>query len=206
MKKAFTIAETVVALSVLGVIAVVVLPMLGDIQPNKDKATYSKALNSLQGAISNVLEDEFSIATNASTSNRTFSRDRFLGNLTGEEFCSSLANHFNIKGGVNCGLSSFDKPNFVTTDGIKYWGLERKTMGEATDSFEIFTDRNELNAPDWDKRIKDSSGGKGDRKEGDFGLKISVRNDGKVFTPNTDAYAYENFIIEKSMSMHLKKD
>lgn len=213
MKKAFTIAEAVISAAMLGIIAVVVLPIINDFQPNKDKTAYNKALYSMQSAISNVMDDSYSIAANRllQSGDETSSWDdsKHLQNLTGEEVCNALADNFNTVGQKNCsGSGSYEEPNFITSDGMRFWGIGSKNEFANTkdgdkqiNSQVVYMDR-ELKKSDWKKREKDSDWNEQEAKGP--GLKLIVRRDGKVYTDSS--HKYENKLIEKSMSMNLKDE
>lgn len=208
-KKGFTIAETIITIVVLGVLSAIIIPMIGDYKPNKDRTIYSKSLFSLQTAISNVLVESYKIPIN----NIAYNQEDVLANFTKTDVCKALADNLNTSGEINCeSESSYDNPNFKTTDGIKYWGLEgssnfgKKISGisECTNDSGngvcevIYTDF-DLTASDLKKREKDS--GEANKK----GLKILIRKDGKVLTSKSSEYNYENKLIEKSMSLNNNK-
>lgn len=213
MKKAFTISEAIIAATMLGVIAAVVLPMINDFQPNKDKTAYNKALHSMQNAVSNVMENTFEIAANMASQGKEYVPEDYLQNLSKQQACELFAENFNTSGAINCGIpGEYGNPNFTTTDGMKFWRIggsgqfAQTTIAgedEPVNSQIIFMDR-DLKKVDYNKRKKDGGFG-----EGSEGLKLVIRKDGKVYTPevakNDNYWAYENKLIEKSMSMNLKE-
>lgn len=214
MKKAFTIAEAIISAAMLGVLAVVLFPMLQDFQPNKDKTSYNKALYSMQSAVSNVMEDSYSIAANRlleSDSSLHWKDEEFLKNLTEQQFCEALAENFNTSGEVNCsGVTNYSNPNFTTADGIKFWGITTSnsdTKFANSGSQLIYMDRN-LKKADLNKRKKEFATLKQEwNNDTAYGLKLIVRYDGKVHTDKLHPqWTYENKLIEKSMSMNLKDE
>ena len=127
------------------------------------------------------------------------------------KFCESLAETMNTTGKVKCktedfekgSSSSYDEPNFVTSDGVRFWGLEGyKWDKEDGQAREIFVDRtigtNELKAVAKARDITDEEKAKG--------LKIRVWYDGKIDTGNTEDYDYVNDLIENSLQVTNKKD
>ena len=219
MKKAFTIAEAVISAAMLGVLAVVLFPMLQEIQPNKDKTSYNKALYSMQSAVSNVMEDTYSIAANRLLDSTTseWKDEDFLKNLTREEFCNAVAENFNVSGKTNCGEGgTYDRPNFVTSDGMRFWnvgGSGNAKFGEAgNDGSQIIRMDREMKESDWKKRQKDFAPTPEKWKDNlhkGKGLKLIVRYDGKVQTGEASGngeWDYENKLIKKSMSMNLKDE
>ncbi len=187
-KFAFTLAEALVTLAILGVLAALLIPVLESSRPDKDKLTYKKALYTMQKALSQAMDsDSFPNTANSAA----YWKDT---KIEPEAFCESVAESLNIAGNVNCnipaGSSSFANPNFTTNDGIRYWGLEGKFT---SDNRTIYADRalskNEINS------LEKTRG----RDADDLGLKIRVGYDGRVDTPDTDEFELENGLVDMSL-------
>ena len=189
MKKAFTLSEALVTLAIIGVLAAILIPVIDNVRPDKDKITYKKALYSMQSAVSNAMDSTvYSMAANSSA----YWKDE---NISDSAFCEAVADALNTAGRVDCeSVSSYESPIFITTDGVRYWGLEGKFVD---DTRTIYVDRglgtNEL------RTIAAKRG-----KDG-LGLQIRVHYDGKVDTPAEDSFEFENELIENSLQVSAGK-
>lgn len=239
MKKAFTLSEALVTLAIIGVLAAILIPVINNARPDKDKIVYKKALYSIQAAVANALNsaytsDGFGASGDGSVWGGGGSQvcsnianwwggdcggssgggddgdgsggngDDSDNNNSSNSFCQAVADSLNIAGKIDCSsTSSYDNPNFITTDGIRYWGLEDDSDFNTTsgDGYkDIYVDRNvgknEIKSLGR-IRMKDSDITSTD----DLGMKIRVRWNGKVFTPDDDSYGYENGLIESSLDV-----
>ena len=199
MKKAFTLSEALVTLAIIGVLAAILIPVINNVKPDKDRITYKKALYSMQNALSNAMDSNvYNVAANSAA----FWKDEAI---PPESFCQSIADALNTSGAIKCtagelaGPSSYSNPNFITTDGIRFWGLEG-SFPENSDTRTIYVDRG-LGQKELQtiaaKRYRNPSG---DINDG-LGLKIRVRYDGKVDTPDTADYEFENGLVEMSLQV-----
>ncbi len=188
MRKAFTISEVLITLAIIGVLAAILIPVIDNVKPDKDRITYKKAIYSLNTAVSNAMDSTvYSIAANSAA----YWKDTNVGD---SDFCMAVADSLNTAGRVDCvSESSYDSPNFITTDGIRYWGLEGKfTDNERT----IYVDR-ALGS----KELRTIAAKRGQTGQDQTGLKIRVRYDGKIDTADNETYNYENELIENSLQV-----
>lgn len=194
MKKAFTLSEALVTLAIIGVLAAILIPVIDNVKPDKDKVTYKKALYSMQTAISNAMDaTEYSMAANSAA----YWKD---ANMSESAFCEAVADALNTAGRVDCiSPSSYESPNFITTDGIRFWGLEGKDWSGTGDTRNIYVDR-ALGTTEL-KTIAAKRGKTGDG----LGLKIRIRYDGKIDTADDDSFEFENELIENSLQVSTGK-
>lgn len=68
MKKGFTLAETLITLALVGIIAAFVIPAITKTTPNQNKVLFKKAYSSLERAISDLSNDEVDYPTVPGTS------------------------------------------------------------------------------------------------------------------------------------------
>lgn len=152
MKKAFTLAELLVVLAVLGVIAAIVTPVVFDAMPNENMIRFKKAYYTFEKAVQTLANDtnlypEVTVFTNSN-------QDYFCNNLANLLNTASLGgnNPSNCSGstatmqtasalndgspadptpenpnpeatGGTCGDANSATPAFITSDGVWWWGL-----------------------------------------------------------------------------------
>lgn len=217
MKKAFTLSEALVTLAIIGVLAAILIPVINNARPDKDKITYKKALYSLQNAVANAMDEASAgVFTPSSHWGPGLSTSKgwtggwggsnygsqISGSITsgtateGKSFCDAVADSLNISGSANCGSSSYTTPNFVTTDGIRFWGLENDSTFDTGNHEKVIKVDRKLSTTERAStfRLRNTS---------EEGLRINVNRDGKVYTPAD--YSYENSMIQDSMSVVQKR-
>ena len=202
MKKGFTIAETVITVAILGVIAAVTIPVLNNSQPNKDIAMYNKALYTLQSATSQVAERsyEYTMEENKTRAEKKrYVANDHLANVSREKVCEELANVLNTEGRTNCNTwGRYTLPNFVTTDGLRIWDIGHSDgsifTGDDDDSEGVWVDY-ELTEADKKRRLKLKYPNVENPvwNEAQDHLYFIIEADGKVWVPENRTY--ENYLI-----------
>ena len=133
MKKAFTLAEALIALMIIGVIAALILRTLNRVTPDKEKVMYIKAYHTLEQVVADTINDpskydqEIGAASAADFSQAPL--DLWGTSISGASGCNSvgqsnalccfMADKVNIIGTGNCSAND----NFTTTNGIKWSGV-----------------------------------------------------------------------------------
>lgn len=211
-KNAFTLSEALVTLAILGVLAAILIPVLDNVRPDKDRIMYKKAMYAMQGAVSSVMDEITAVATNTNY----YWADAVAKDSV--DFCEKVAGSLNTTGRVRCGdvgqswenaeakakgeSGDTAEPDFITTDGIMWWGLAKYKFG--TDS----TNPNEANSEVHNIYVtrKDQYNSDGSMKDGNAPLKIQVRYDGRVGTGEGADWAAENDFLEDSLNLQKKKN
>ena len=137
---AFTISEVLVTLAVIGIVAMLTIPLVNHIIPNQDIVLTKKSLDTVQRNIQ-ILTNNADIYVDGTFD--SFPSDVSAGDYT-NYFCNSFVDQLNIKGTVNCtssgtsgSLSDVDDPDdiddacsgnigdvaFKTTDGIRWYKM-----------------------------------------------------------------------------------
>src|SRR5574344_1252102 len=109
----FTLAELMITLTIIGVIAALILPSLLDAVPEQTIVMFKKAHS--------VLEQTFQTLTN----NSELFTDGNLSaatNKSGKSLCFLFANEVNTVGTVSCSSNATSTtPSFTTTDGVVWY-------------------------------------------------------------------------------------
>lgn len=212
MKKSFTLAETLVTLTVLGVIMAIVMPLINKAKPDKDIMIFKKGMYTIQSVVGNATE---LLLNQGALSNEIWKSaividDTNFGEAAEYGFCSRLADQLNTSK-VDCGAhlsGTYENPQIITTDGIRYWNLPILQFGSDVESIcfdRTFSDK-ELSVLEEVREGYSNQTSNGAYCDvggaRPVGLKVDIRWDGKVFIPHNNAnYAYENSLVEKSFQV-----
>ncbi|NLF83252.1 MAG: type II secretion system protein [Candidatus Gastranaerophilales bacterium] len=125
MKKGFTIAEVLVTLTILGVIATLTIPVVTQSMSAQYKQLYKAAFQNVESIVSELINDTALYPNGEFTTNA--------------DFCKHFAEKVNTIGydSDNCDGDSFttnppDSPNFVTTNGMKWYIMDVDDRFETT--------------------------------------------------------------------------
>lgn len=129
--RGFTLAEVMITLAVLGILASIMLPAVSRVRPNENKVMFKKAYYIAERTVSELVNDENLYPEGDGThvgldniSEVTYNGEKFTGN---DKFCKLFAEKVNtINDSVNCVSSSSNPtasniPSFTTTDGIAWY-------------------------------------------------------------------------------------
>lgn len=147
MRRAFTLAEIMVVLAVIGVIVAIITPTIVKLKPNKNKIMFKKAYYVTERVINELINDEGfysdsdeSLPGFVNEGNATLYGVTISGN---SKFCKLFASKLNTSkltatDDIDCTTSALSTPtpggtgsgNFVTNDGIT-WHIPITVLPEA---------------------------------------------------------------------------
>ena len=120
IKKGFTITEIMVAMSIIGVLAAIMIPTFYRSKPNQEMLMLKKSYFMMSRAISEIMNDEHFYPDDDDGLNDTaevqYHGDRFRGDA---KFCNLVAERMNILGDKHCaaGRTFENGGSFTTQDG-----------------------------------------------------------------------------------------
>lgn len=111
-RAAFTLAEVLVSLMVIGVIGAIVIPSLSNNRPKENKIMYRKAYGVISKAVTSMMET-------------TYTTDKGIAEKSNEDFCKNFLKYLNVTSSneANCaGTNTQTMDMFAqTTDGMKWY-------------------------------------------------------------------------------------
>ena len=156
-KNGFTMAETLLTLAIIGVVAAIVLPALKNTMPNNEMAMFKKAYYNTSRLVSELINDEdfypdretpeesgfsnVTIADQTGGDEATFHGRTYFGP---EKFCGLFGAKINTINEPNCGarVNLDGNGNFRTPDGV-VWSMPVSDWGNDTE--DIYVDVNGIN-------------------------------------------------------------
>ncbi len=129
--KAFTLAEVMITMAILGILASILLPAVSKVRPNENKALFKKAYYVAERMVSELVNDEtlYPIGEGTSVGLDNVSEVEYNDELYSgsDKFCKLFAAKVNtINNNISCVAGSrvptdSNVPSFVTTDGISWY-------------------------------------------------------------------------------------
>lgn len=133
MKKAFTLAELMIALVVTGVLSAVLIPAVVEIPVNQNKIMFKKAYYSSERVVSELINDDKLYPLSDTLVGFLNTVAATIGGTTystpATKFCNLFVEKINISGTANCstsqtvttGNSNLGTGNFRTNDGMTWY-------------------------------------------------------------------------------------
>lgn len=129
--KAFTLAEVMITMAILGILASVLLPAVSKVRPNENKALFKKAYYVAERMVSELVNDEslYPMGEGTAVGLDNVSEVTYDGEQYSEsdKFCKLFAAKVNtINDNISCVPGSrtptdSNVPSFITTDGIAWY-------------------------------------------------------------------------------------
>ena len=203
-KSGYTLAEVLIVMIVIGIIAAILMPMFGNLRPNQEQVMLKKAYYLAGRNVTELVnDDEFYAETDkeatsgfANTANVRYKGVDYGGN---EKFCKLFAEKMNLKGGYSCSsnlnyATSMPKgqpavsKTFTTADGM-VWILPVSNFGSVQS---IYVDVNGDKGPNcfsgYATNLNTSV--KCAKSEGPDRFEIRVNNLGKLTVPDQVSQLY----------------
>lgn len=133
--KGFTLAEFMVVLGILGILAAFLVPAIFQTAPDNNKVMFKKAYYTLEQAISKMINDDNSYSS--VTRGFNYTNATTLSGTT-NKFCYYLADELNIVEAATCpanNASPVTNGYFTTTDGVA-WTIFYPTNGNDTTGYD----------------------------------------------------------------------
>lgn len=158
---AFTLAEVLVTLGVLGIIAAMTIPSIKKVFPDNNRVMFKKAYTTLEKAVYNVINDETNYPSSQTTGTTTtypiqvgFNYTTATSNGTYDKFCYFLAKQLNIStgGSTSCTTQgTVANTKFATTTDGMIWYLhtasDEFTISSGSYTAKIMVDVNGIEGP-----------------------------------------------------------
>lgn len=192
-KFGFTLAEVMVVLVTLGVLAAITIPAVIHIKPDNKKVMLKKAYSTFEQSIQNLINNEqyypssetfvFNAGPPVVYMPKGFNYNTITSGMgitdspSPDKFCYLLANSMNTLGTVTCPSSG--AASFTSADGI-LWSMTTNSAANiefplvSTSYFDVIVDVNGIQTPNCGAGTACSAGVVEDR------YKFSVRYDGKI--------------------------
>lgn len=149
VKKGFTLSEVMIAMTILGVLAAVLVPVLTNLSPSTSKVMFKKAYSTLEKAVNNMVSDETNYPSDVPITptppgtisyskglNNTAAVTNIVGGTTYNKFCYLFTDQLNTTtgGGASCVLATATGLNvFSTADGI-VWNISTPVSDTTTNA------------------------------------------------------------------------
>lgn len=218
MKKGFTLSEMVVTIGVVGVLALILIPVLRDAMPNQEQAMFKKAYYIIERSVSELINDEdlYPEAEEGQTNYFGNTVEVTYKDITASgssKFCKLFTSKLNRTSDVVCEASEGKTLPTKFTDGVDpigtmttadgiVWLLPDTVFADNTTPQEIYVDVNGKKKPNcfYDK----TTCKKPDR------FTVKVYQDGRVLADGTMEIEYLNKVSigknSKAETDQAKKD
>ena len=183
MKKAFTLSEMLVCLTIIGALIAIFLSTIR-VKPNSNMVMFRKAYNITSNTLYEILQNaayyETGLLNDTSATSEKVENEKPSGE---QKFCKIFASYVNTAGEVNCKKNPDNSPSFETLDGMSWYLPPKTTSGKFSGIETIKIDVNGSNNPPNCKE------GDSDCKNPDI-FEIQIYTSGKISIPGEIAKQY----------------
>lgn len=190
IKIGFSLAETLLAMVILGVILAFILPSITSTKPSESKLLYKKTFFTVSEAM-------MAVVNNPDLYDTTQYEVLKHPIQENENFCQYLASYLNTVGNINCegNTGSFKLANGVTISNIPQKAMQRQENSSGTTVWEEVTDAEAENTLYFKVKTNNKDDNENDSdcsKRNIFKIRYSAN--GKIYTTEEDQC--ENSILE----------
>lgn len=200
MKKAFTLAETLITVTIIGIIASLMMAQLSKVKPDENAMLYKKSFYTIQDVVRTLANDvdKYPDSSNIFMTKPTNASEGSYQLY----FCNNVYNELNTVGQNNCSSNALNENNgtfsdgkydFKLTNGMWFSGFNQTYTKEdgSQNSITICVDTNGNKGPN-----VGCTGSSFPKNRDQY--KIRINFDGKVTTGSGDDWNGENAILENT--------
>jgi len=182
IRKAMSLSEVLISLAVVAILAMILVPLLTKTTANKEKFLYKKAVNTMQNAISAVMQD-----------NGVVNASNFWPEMSdgGESLRDQIGKKIITLNGVNkttpAGSTTALDPDFRSNDGMMWWGIPDQWPTDSSGEPAKYIDVNvDVNGEGGTNIESADSGEYGESMKRPDRLRVRLMKDGRVIVPQYD--------------------
>lgn len=181
-RKAMTLSEVLVSIAVVGILAMILVPILTKTTANKEKFLYKKAVNTMQNAITAVMQDNGVV--NASNFWPEMSDG---GASIREQIGAKIITLDGVNKNTSAGNTTALDPDFRSNDGMMWWGLPDRWPTGADGQPAKYIDVNvDVNGEGGSNLSSADAGTYGESSKRPDRLRVRIMKDGRVIVPSYD--------------------
>ena len=207
-KSGYTLAEVLIVMIVIGVLAAILMPMFGNLRPNQEQVMLKKAYYEAGRIVTELINDDELYAETDKDETSGFAntaqikyKGKYYGTVANKKFCELFVDKINVKGAASCqsytltsamvkGQPATSK-TFATADGM-VWILPISTFGGGSGTYQsMYVDVNGDKGPNCFSGFSSLAASVTCAKsQGPDRFEIQVNNLGKLKVPDRVSEIY----------------